>query len=81
MSNKTAPDLSHLNSDEIVKIIKENNSAEILKNKARISDFMEHIDTINTLDENNVDKIAKLLSASHAPTGDGGCGSVSGGCC
>ncbi|MGL5642236.1 MAG: hypothetical protein ACRDDM_08205 [Paraclostridium sp.] len=81
MPNNTSPDLSHLSSDEIVKILKENNSAEILKNRARISDFMEHVDTIKSLDESNVTKIAKLMRASHVATGDGGCGSISGGCC
>jgi hypothetical protein len=76
---KTAPDISHLKADDLIKVMRESTAADIEKTRAIVSTFMERSDIIASMDVANVEKIAKLMGT--VARGDGGCGFMSGGCC
>ncbi len=80
MQEKKAPDISHLSSDDLVKIIRESAAGDIERQKALVKDFMERADDIARMDAANVEKVAKLVEA-FSSGGDGSCSSASAGCC
>lgn len=81
MSDRIIPNLSHLNSEDIVKILKENSSNEIHKNKEFLSTFLDNADKIGKIESHNIEKISRIMESTLTAAGNGGCGSVSGGCC
>ncbi|MBP2115448.1 hypothetical protein [Paenibacillus silagei] len=81
MSIRSIPDLSHLKVDDLVRVIKESNQFEIEKTREYVDLFLKHADSISSLESNNVEKILKMMNSATMARGDGGCGSVSGGCC
>jgi hypothetical protein len=72
VSTKTAPDISHLKADDLIKILKESNLGEIEKNKAFVATFMDRAEDIAVMEAANVDKISRLMGA--VARGDGDCG-------
>ncbi len=79
MQEKKAPDISHLSSDDLVKIIRESAAGDIERQKALVKDFMERADDIARMDAANVEKVATLAGA-FAAKGNGNCGWPAG-CC
>jgi len=80
MPNRNVPDLSHLKADDLVKVMKESNAEEIKKSREFVATFMDRANDISAIDAANIGKITDLMGAL-ARRGDGGCGSLSGGCC